>query len=290
MIKKYSLLFAIGLIWGSQFIFQKEAIEHFPPILIAFARSFIGCLILCFVCYFLGLKSKSFKKDFAIYSLIAFLEATMPFMLIPWGQKFTSPSITAILTGTVPFFVVLLGPLVVKSRITFANILSISVGFIGLLVLFYPNLVADNHSINIYGILAILLATTSFALALLLLSKSCFHDNHIIISRNILIASTLQLSILLIIFKPSYARIHSSTFALSSLVYLGIFCAGIVYFLYASLMKVAGPVFTSFTNYLVPLFGVIFGILINHDPSNITVWISLIIILSAVSLNYITKH
>ncbi|AHB99042.1 hypothetical protein [Francisella orientalis] len=72
--------------------------------MIAFARSFIGCLILCFVCYFLGLKSKSFKKDFAIYSLIAFLEATMPFMLIPWGQKFTSPSITAILTGTVLFF------------------------------------------------------------------------------------------------------------------------------------------------------------------------------------------
>lgn len=138
--------------------------------------------------------------------------------------------------------------------------------------------------------MAILLATTSFALALLLLSKSCFHDNPIIVSRNILIASTIQLCFLLAIFRPNYASIDSSVFALSSLVYLGIFCAGIVYFLYASLIKLAGPVFTSFTNYLVPLFGVIFGILINHDPSNITVWISLIIILSAVSLNYITKH
>ncbi|OIN83079.1 eamA-like transporter family protein [Francisella sp. TX07-6608] len=168
--------------------------------------------------------------------------------------------------------------------------MSISIGFVGLLVLFYPNLISENHTINIYEILAILLATTSFALALLLLSKSCFHDNPIIVSRNILMASTIQLCFLLAIFRPSYASIHSSFFALTSLLYLGIFCAGIVYFLYASLIKLAGPVFTSFTNYLVPLFGVIFGILINHDPSNITVWISLIIILSAVSLNYITKH
>ncbi|QIW09154.1 DMT family transporter [Francisella sp. LA112445] len=290
MLKKYSLLLAIGLIWGSQFIFQKEAIENFPPILIALARSFIGCIILCCVCYFLKLKSNSFKKDFAIYSLIAFLEATMPFMLIPWGQKFTSPSITAILTGTVPFFVVLLGPIIIKSRITLSNILSISVGFIGLLVLFYPDLISQNHSINIIGILAILIATTSFALALLLLSKFCFHDNPVIVSRNILIASTIQIIILMLIFRPNYSSIHYSIFSLSSLLYLGVFCAGIVYFLYASLIKLAGPVFTSFTNYLVPLFGVIFGILINHDPSNLTVWISLIIILFAVSLNYITRH
>ncbi|API85840.1 DMT family transporter [Francisella uliginis] len=290
MLKKYSLLIAIGLIWGSQFIFQKEAIENFPPILIALARSSIGCIVLCSVCYFLKLKSNSFKKDFAIYSLIAFLEATMPFMLIPWGQKFASPSITAILTGTVPFFVVLLGPFIVKSRITISNTLSISVGFIGLIVLFYPDLVSQNHSFNILGILAILIATTSFALALLLLSKFCFHDNPVIVSRNILIASTIQLIILIIIFRPNYSNIHYSIFSLSSLLYLGVFCAGIVYFLYAFLIKLAGPVFTSFTNYLVPLFGVIFGILINHDPSNLTVWISLIIILSAVSLNYITRH
>ncbi|WP_245806461.1 DMT family transporter [Francisella halioticida] len=176
MLKKYSLLIAIGLIWGSQFIFQKEAIESFPPILIAFARSLIGCIVLCSVCYFFKLKSNSFKKDFAIYSLISFLEATMPFMLIPWWQKFTSPSITAVLTGTIPFFVVLLGPLVIRSKITLSNILSISIGFIGLIVLFYPDLVSQNHSFNILGILAILIATTSFALALLLLSKFCFHD------------------------------------------------------------------------------------------------------------------
>ncbi|WP_150467778.1 DMT family transporter [Francisella sp. SYW-9] len=290
MLKKYSLLLAIGLIWGSQFIVQKEAIENFPPILIALARSSIGCIVLCCVCYLLGLRSNPFKKGFAIYSLIAFLEATMPFMLIPWGQKFASPSITAILTGTVPFFVVLLGPFIVKSKITVSNILSISVGFIGLLVLFYPDLISQNHSFNILGILAILIATTSFALSLLFLSKFCFDDHPVIVSRNLLISSTIQIVILVIIFRPNYSSVHCSALSLSSLVYLGIFCAGIVYFLYSSLINLAGPIFTSFTNYLVPLFGVVFGILINHDPSNITVWISLVIILFAVSLNYITRH
>lgn len=59
MIKKYSFLLAIGMIWGSQFVFQKEAIEHFPAILIAISRSFIGCILLCGVCYFMKIKSIS---------------------------------------------------------------------------------------------------------------------------------------------------------------------------------------------------------------------------------------
>lgn len=224
-----------------------------------------------------------------MYSIIALLEATIPFMLIPWGQQFTSTSITAVLTGTVPFFVVIFGPLIIKSRITIPNILSISVGFIGLLILFYPDLVNNEQTVNFYGIAAILLATICFALAILLLSKSCSHENPIIVSRNILIASSIQLSVVALVFAP-YDNITPTGASIALLIYLGVACAGIVYYLYSSLIKLAGPVFTSFTNYLVPLFGVILGILINNDPSSITVWISLIIILSAISLNYISRH
>ncbi|AXA32900.1 DMT family transporter [Francisella adeliensis] len=289
MIKKYSFLLAIGMIWGSQFVFQKEAIEHFPAILIAISRSFIGCILLCGVCYFMKIKSISNRRNILMYSIIALLEATIPFMLIPWGQQFTSTSITAVLTGTVPFFVVIFGPLIIRSRITIPNILSITVGFIGLLILFYPDLVNNEQTVNFYGIAAILLATICFALAILLLSKSCSHENPIIVSRNILIASSIQLSVVALVFAP-YDNITPTGASIASLIYLGVACAGIVYYLYSSLIKLAGPVFTSFTNYLVPLFGVILGILINNDPSSITVWISLIIILSAISLNYISRH
>ncbi len=70
MLKKYSLLFAVGIIWGYQLIFQQNAIEHFPAIIIAISRSLIGCLILFTVYYFLKLKSSATKKDFLIYSII----------------------------------------------------------------------------------------------------------------------------------------------------------------------------------------------------------------------------
>ena len=247
----------------------------------------IGCVILCTVCYFLKLKSSSTKKDYLIYFIIGFLEATMPFMLIPWGQQFTSSSITAVLTGTVPFFVVLLAPFMIKSRITLPNLLSIIVGFIGLIILFYPSLVSQEQIVNLWGISAILVATVSFALALLLLSKYTY-ENPVIVSRNILISSSIQLLILTMVFAP-YNNITVSSSAVFSVIYLGIACAGIVYYLYALLIKEAGAVFASFTNYLVPIFGVIFGIVINHDPSSITVWISLAVILFAVSLNYISR-
>ena len=78
MLKKYSLLFAIGIIWGSQFIFQQEAIEHFPAIIIAVSRSLIGCLILCTVCYFLKLKSSSTKKDIIIKIIVHDITLFLP--------------------------------------------------------------------------------------------------------------------------------------------------------------------------------------------------------------------
>ena len=50
-------------------------------------------------------------------------------------------------------------------------------------------------------------------------------------------------------------------------------------------VKKAGAVFTSMTNYLVPLFGVIIGVLSAHKPYSTTVWVALALILSAVAIN-----
>ncbi len=162
----------------------------------------------------------------------------MPFMLILGGQQFTNSSITAVLTGTVPFFVVLLGPLIIKSRLTLPNLPTVTVGFIGLFIMFYPSLVSEEHGLNFLCISTILVDTISFAIALLIISKYT-HKNPVIVSRNILISSSIQLLILATIFAP-YKTITIYTSTVFSVVYLGVACTGIVYYFYALLIKEAG--------------------------------------------------
>ncbi|MDA0144096.1 EamA family transporter [Vibrio sp. RW] len=69
------------------------------------------------------------------------------------------------------------------------------------------------------------------------------------------------------------------------LIYLGVLCAGVVYYLYMMSIKNAGAVFTSMTNYLVPAVGVLIGVLLADESVQTTTWLALVVILSALFIN-----
>ncbi|MGX9080198.1 EamA family transporter, partial [Klebsiella pneumoniae] len=73
--------------------------------------------------------------------------------------------------------------------------------------------------------------------------------------------------------------------AIGAVVMLGIFCTGLVYFLYMALIQKAGPTFASFSNYLVPLFGVMLGAMFLGEQIQSTTGVALALILGSVALN-----
>ncbi len=70
--RSYLLLLAIGLLWGSQFIFMHQAVAELPPILVAAGRALCGSLTLGLLCLFMRLKSE--HTPWRTYMLIALLE------------------------------------------------------------------------------------------------------------------------------------------------------------------------------------------------------------------------
>lgn len=283
MKNKYFLLAVIGLIWGSQFIFQKVALTALTPQLVGVGRAMVGFITLFIICKALNVTSKG-NTPWMIYMLIGLLEASIPFTLIPWGQQYVSSSVASVLIGTIPFFVILFTPLLsAGSKISRASILSVVVGFLGLLSLFAPDIIGSNSSLSVWGPLAILAASASFGVALLLLSK-CGDEHPLIVARNVLGSASLQI-LLISLFTGSQIPNHVTLDSMLSIAYLGVMCAGVVYFLYMILIAEAGPVFTSLTNYLVPTFGVLIGVIFAHEQVGLNTWIALSLILLAVALN-----
>jgi len=76
-----------------------------------------------------------------------------------------------------------------------------------------------------------------------------------------------------------------SSQALSAITVLGTLCTGLVYFLYMALIQKAGPTFASFSNYLVPLFGVMLGALFLGEQIHPTTGVALALILGSVAMN-----
>jgi len=70
-----------------------------------------------------------------------------------------------------------------------------------------------------------------------------------------------------------------------AVIYLGVMCAGVVYYLYMTSVKNAGAVFTSMTRYLVPAIGVLIAALVTNESIQATTWPALGIVLSALLLN-----
>ena len=279
---KYFTLLIIGFIWGSQFYFQKIALEAFSPVWIGVFRSAIGFLTLAILCRIV--KSKSKKKRWLLYAVIGFFEALIPFILVPWGQQYVTTSVASILMGTIPFFVIIFSLFFASSKnITTAHIVSIIVGFAGLCVLFYPDLSGGNNHIEIAGALAILGASSSFACALILLGY-CKDEHPLIVTRNMLGIATLEIFIVAVITPSQYKFIFTPE-SIVSVLYLGIFCAGFVYILYVSLINKSGSVFASLSNYLVPTFGVLIGTIISHESLGANAWVALSIILIAIFVN-----
>ena len=89
--RSYLLLLAIGLLWGSQFIFMHQAVAELPPILVAAGRALCGSLTLGLLCLFMRLKSE--HTPWRTYMLIALLDATLPSSWWPGvSSMWTAPS------------------------------------------------------------------------------------------------------------------------------------------------------------------------------------------------------
>ncbi|MGL5037423.1 MAG: DMT family transporter [Aeromonas sp.] len=280
--RSYLLLLAIGLLWGSQFIFMHQAVAELPPILVAAGRALCGSLTLGLLCLSMHLKSE--HTPWRTYMLIALLDATLPFIMVAWGQQYVDSAIAAVVMGCIPFVTILAAPLFIAGeRITKGGLISVLIGFIGVLILFWPKL-AGGMNAGLLGAMAILCGASCFAIGLLMIKRFA-KDHPVVVARNILVCSATQLLLVTpLLIDPSQLTMPSSN-ALSAIAVLGVLCTGLVYFLYMALIQTAGPTFASFSNYLVPLFGVVLGALFLGEQIHATTGLALALILGSVALN-----
>jgi drug/metabolite transporter (DMT)-like permease len=258
---EYMLLWSVGLIWGSQFIFHKWALKAIPPLTVATGRILIGALTLTLLAKIstpaTPVTVQYTSRLWRQFGWISLFEAVLPFFLIAWGQQHVDSSITAILMGSIPLFTLVFAVSVGKEKWHVSSVISILVGFIGLIILIGPTHSTQwqNH---ILGELAILAGSMSFAMSIVMMKKLPKISPLFAIRHVLGIAALPMLVLCCLIDKPW--QLHMTASSLGSLMILGIFCTGIVYLLFLLLIQRTGSTFASLINYLVPLVGVILGI------------------------------
>jgi drug/metabolite transporter (DMT)-like permease len=284
----YVILLAVGIVWGGQFFFNAQAIEYFPPVTIAASRVVIGALTLVFAAWLVPEKAAAPTPrpamTWLLFVAIALFEAVLPLFLIVWGQQHVASSVTSVIVSSVPIVTLILSVVMgsKKSRFTLSSGASVLLGFIGIVVLIRP----DGGSIGMHDLvyeLAIFASVVSFAMSLILFEKLP-HGAPIRSARNVLALASIPLIVAACVQDKPWLLVWN-WHTLMPLLVLGVVSSGMAYVMYGSLVQRSGPVFTSISNFIVPLVGVMLGVLARNEPFGTRESLALALIIGALFVN-----
>jgi drug/metabolite transporter (DMT)-like permease len=263
-LKNWGLLVVLALIWGSSFILIKRGLEVFSPGEVGAYR------IVAAATFLLPLSLPRIKtltsEQAQNLILIGLLGSFIPAFLFPTAQTRLSSSLTGVLNALTPLFVVIIGALFFKSKITRRNAFGLVIAFIGVLILITLKEGSGLNSfagINGYAFFVIL-ACICYGFNLHLI-KSRFDSLKSIEITAISLLMVLPLALVYLMagteFSYKLVSHEGALRALGFVTLLGVMGTAIALILFNIMVKTASPIFASSVTYLIPVVAIFWGVL-----------------------------
>ena len=283
--QSWLLLTLLGLIWGSTFMIIELALDGISPFWLAATRILIAALITNIIWF--SSSRKLFQTEVTAWRTLLFsgmFATAAPFIALSWGQQYVTSAFAGISMASVALLILPLSYFFVASeKITASTILGIFCGFCGVFILLGPGVfVASNETKEAYGRLACLFATFCYAISAVL-TKRLPPIDPIGLAAVSLSCGAFFVVPAAWLFEGAPPQVSSKTFFY--LIILGIFPTAAATFLIIIIIRTAGPIFMTLTNFQVPLWSVFFSILILKEPFEISMLIALAVILSGLAIN-----
>lgn len=143
----------IYIIWGTTYLAIKIGIEEFPPFIMAAIRYLIAGVILLTIC--LAKKEKIFSKGVGYNLLLGAFIMTFGQAIAFWSEKYIASGLTAVFNSLLPLCYI------IADRRNWSNykgskltIASISLGLLGVIILFINPSGASHEDAGMLGLIA----------------------------------------------------------------------------------------------------------------------------------------
>lgn len=262
-IRNWAYLTGLALVWGSSFILIKRGLEVFSP-------GELGAYRIVAAATFLLPLSLPRVRHLSVTQiqnliLVGLVGSFIPAFLFAKAQTQLSSSLTGVLNALTPLFVVLIGWLFFKSRITRQNAVGLAIAFIGVVILITVKEgvgFGAFSDINSYAFFVIL-ACTCYGFNLNLIKFRFVELKPIEITAiSLLLVLPVALIYLMMGTQFSYklVTVEGAWKALGYVTLLGVVGTALALILFNMLVKIASPVFASSVTYLIPIVAIIWGV------------------------------
>ena len=279
------MLFILSAIWGSAFIAIKVSLNYFSPVSVASYRLIVASIFLL-IFYIIGKYKTSFNRtDLLMLLFVGVVGNFLPFYLISWSEQHIQSSTAGILMGVGPILTLILSHFFTKDdRFTYSKLISISIGFVGVLFIFEIDTLFNfgtANSLQLFSKFLIIIAALGYMISNIVAYNTLKHiDSFSITFFATLFGALISVPFLLYseTIQPSYINFS----ALLPILYLGIFPTALAFQLRYHITKTSGPVFLSYVAYLIPIFALIWGFVLLSEEIYLNSIIGITLILFGV--------
>jgi drug/metabolite transporter (DMT)-like permease len=291
----YLAWIVVCILWGTTYLGIHVALETLPVALLAGLRWLAAGAILAAVLPFIGQKLPALRMWPSI-ALIGFLMAVVGNGGVVWAQQHVASGLAAVVVAMVPFWSVIVEAFLPDGeRVTRRTITGLALGFLGIVVLVWPELTFGGSSgiMFVWGVLALQVACAGWALGTSYLKRNPTNGSPL----GSLAVQMLMSGLMLIAIGTvtgEWATLHFSSRSLAAMVYLVLFgsLAGYTAYLYA--LKNLPVSTVSLYAYVNPVIAVFLGAVVLNEPFTTRFAIASLLVFGGIAVvrtsNVATKH
>ncbi len=233
---RYLLILLAIIFWGTSFVATKTVLNEIKPVTIIILRLILASVLLTII-------ALSTKRKFSLnlkshgWIFILALVAVFHLWIQVTGLQYTTASNTGWIIGTAPVFMAILGFVFYKEKITHLQFLGILVALAGLLLLIGKGDITSIGLIENQGDLLVLGSAFTWGVYSMVNKKISLSYSPLMT----ILYLFLMMAVIIIPFNLNTETISSvinlSFIGLMWILFLGIFCSGVAYVIWAQALR-----------------------------------------------------
>lgn len=288
------LILLPGTVWGISFIAVELVLIDVQPITITLLRSLISLVMLMILMRWVGSRLPNTFQEWWPFFLLAAVNQAIPFALSSWAQLTIEGGLASIYLAVMPLFTVILAAIFTEDeKLTVWKAVGAAIGLIGIIVLIGPE-VFSGLGANVIAQLAVMLSSLLYAIGAIgarfvypLQPKDMtgWPLRLRVVTSQFVMAIVMLIPLAFWLEAPLATRPSLQTWWL--LIFLGVGVTGLATVTYFYLIEELGAGAASMTIYIIPIAGVLTGILVLDEEFRWQMGVAVVLILGGIAItNY----
>lgn len=281
---------ALGLIWGSSFMFIRLSVQELRPVEVVFIRTAIGAAGMALV---IAARRVPIPRDWPTLRGLIILgigNVVIPFTLITWGEQTVESGTAAVLQSTAALFALVVAHFTfADERITRRRVIGLLTGFVGVMVLFSEG--GDIFAGHLTGQLAIVVASLFYGFFTSYSRRLIQNDVWpIVVAGSTLLTAAVVTAPFALLTAPGFTPLNTlAPLTIGATVALGLLNTFVAYLFFYYIVRELGAARAAMVTYIVPLVGVVLGVLFLQETVGLALLLGAALIMVGIGIANIRR-